>query len=175
MNHCLKLASQATPTPVGEIYSGLITGFDDESCCWVIDGSFKAMCAASLLVQPCAGDKICFIQIAEEYFIIQLLSRPDCLDSLVLSSDKKVRWQAPELKFTAFENLELTSLNKIALNSKHCAISIANTLIQQAENLLQQVGQCTLSAKGLLRLKGRQQVITAEKDVRIDGERINMG
>jgi hypothetical protein len=32
-----------------------------------------------------------------------------------------------------------------------------------------------LNAKGLLRLSGRQQVITAEEDVRIDGKRINMG
>ena len=32
-----------------------------------------------------------------------------------------------------------------------------------------------LTARGLLRLNAKQQLITAEEDVRIDGKRINMG
>jgi len=175
MNSCLKLSIHPEPTPVSSLYTGVITGFDKEHRCWVIDDSFKAVTAADLLVKPCVGDTICFVEMVKIYYITQLLSRDSTVDTLTLSSDKKMHLQAPELKFTAFENIEFTSLNKMALNSKHYAMSVTNTLIQQAENLLQQVGQFSLTAKGLLRTQGKHQVITAEKDVRIDGERINMG
>jgi len=183
MNNCLKLMPQlkqkrtpeVSPTPLQVNFGGQITSFDQVNNCWVIDSHFSADCAINLLVKPCVGDKVCFIEMDNAYYITQLLSRDLSNETLVIQSDKKVHWLAPELKLTAFENLEFVSLNKVAISSKNYVMSAANTMIQQAENLLQQVGQFSLTAKGLLRLSGKQQLITAEKDVRIDGERINMG
>lgn len=179
MTHVLKLSAKTLPNVVPKeiqvTYGGLITRFDKLSNSWIIDDVYSATCAVSLLIQPCVGDTVCFVEMAEEYYITQLLSRKNEIETLTISSDKKMHWQAPELKFTAFENLELISLDKMALMSKNCVMSVANTMIQQAENLLQKVGQYSLSAKGLLRVHGKHQVITAEKDVRIDAERINMG
>lgn len=179
MTHVLKLSANTLPkvfpTEIQVTYGGLITHFDTFSNSWVIDDIFGATCAVNLLVQPCVGDTVCFVEMDKEYYITQLLSRKDEVNTLTIASDKKMHWQAPELKFTAFENLEFISLNKMAVMSKNYVMSVANTMIQQAENLLQKVGQYSLSAKGLLRVHGKHQVITAEKDVRIDAERINMG
>jgi hypothetical protein len=175
MNNCLKLSPVVEPKPLQINYGGQITDFDQVRNCWIIDFHFSARCAVNLLVNPYVGDKVCFVEMDNEYYITQLLSRDISSDTLTLQSDKKVHWLAPEFKLTAFENLELVSLNKIAVTSKNYVMSAANTMIQQAENLIQHVGQFSLTAKGLLRLNGKQQIITAEKDVRIDGERINMG
>ncbi|NQZ13144.1 MAG: DUF3540 domain-containing protein [Algicola sp.] len=175
MNSCLKLAPQVEPTPLTVKYTGKITEYDQKSQNWIVDGVFKAACALSLLVKPCVGDNVCFIELDNQYYIVQLLSRQNRGGELLLESQQKVHWVAPELRFTAFDRLELVSLNKVAVMGKDYVMTATNTMIHQAEKLIQQVGQFSLTAKGLLRLNGKQQVITAEKDVRIDGKRINMG
>jgi len=175
MNNCLKLTPVVEPTPLPVNYGGQITGFDNTSNHWVIDAEFNANCAVNLLVKPCIGDKVCFIQCDNHYYITQLLARDTSHETITIQSDKKVHWLAPEFKLTAFDNLEFISLNQITITSKNYMMSAANTMLQQAESLLQQVGKFSLTAKGLLRTNAKQQIITAEKDVRIDGERINMG
>ncbi|MFT4927212.1 MAG: hypothetical protein ACI8WB_003318 [Phenylobacterium sp.] len=180
MNRCLKLAPVARcpvakPTVMAVTYTGEISGYDALSQSWLVDHDFSASCAVSLLVKPSIGDTVCFIEVEQHYYITALLSRQDSEAELLLESSQKVRWVAPELHFSAFDKLELTSLNKMVVMGKDTVVSAANAMIQQAENLIQQVGQYSLTAKGLLRLSGKHQVITAEKDVRIDGERINMG
>lgn len=175
MNNCLKISPIIEPTALTVNYGGQLTDFDEVTSCWVVDHHFSARCAVNLLVKPSIGDKVCFVEMDNAYYITQLLSRGDNHDPLVIQSDKKIHWIAPEFTVTAFDNLELISLNKVAITSKNYVVSVANTMVQQANQLLQQVGQFSLTAKGLLRTSAKQQVITAEKDVRIDGERINMG
>lgn len=175
MNNCLKLSDAMEPTHLPMNYGGQVTSFDTVNNCWIIDNKFQANCAINLLVKPCVGDKICFVELDDSYYITQLLSRETLDETITIQSDKKMHWLAPEFKLTAFNNLEFVSLNQITITSKNYMMSAANTMLQQAESLLQQVGKFSLTAKGLLRLNAKQQVITAEKDVRIDGERINMG
>lgn len=156
-------------------YTGRVSDYNKSGQCWVIDEHLSASCALSLLVQPSVGDKVCFIKEGSDYYIISILTREDKSDILKVYSDKKIHWLAPELRFTALNSLELVSLSKIMVTTKNHVMSVANTIIQQTENLIQQVGQLSITAKGLVKLSGKQQIITAEKDVRIDGKRINMG
>jgi cellobiose-specific phosphotransferase system component IIB len=179
MNSCLKLnptiTITPTPTPVMASFSGQISGYDASTNCYVLDHQFEASCAVSLLVKPQIGDRVCFVEVDNLYFINQILSREDKSAELTLHSQQNIHMIAPQVKFTAFEKLELVSLNKVAIISKDYVMSAANSMIQQASSLIQQVEQFSLTAKGFLRLNGKHQVITAEKDVRIDGKRINMG
>ncbi|BFM48672.1 DUF3540 domain-containing protein [Marinomonas sp. THO17] len=175
MKSLLKIRSNPLPNCVAVLYDGVITDFDAVTQCWVIDDVFVAKGAVSLLVQPCLGDKVGFVGIAEEYYISHIFSRSSEAEELTIASDKKMHWLAPELKFTGTENIELLSLNKIGMISKDYVVSVSNTLLQQAQSLLQHVGHYSVNAKGLLNIRGKQQIISAEKDVRIDAERINMG
>ncbi len=175
MNTCVKLTPTVKPAPVSVNYGGELTGFDEVLQSWIIDGLFVANCAASLLVKPRKGDKVCFIEMDDRYYITQLLARAEPQAEVLIESSVPLQMVAPELKLTAFNQLELVSLNRIAVMGKNYVVAAANSMIQQTEHLIQQVGQFSLTAKGLLRLNAKQQVITAEEDVRIDGKRINMG
>ncbi|WDE08067.1 DUF3540 domain-containing protein [Thalassomonas viridans] len=172
MNAKLKLAVEPQ---LNAVFTGEITGYDKEKQHWQLDGEFYASCAISLLVKPELGDKVCFTQVEGCYYLIQILSRSHNHQELVLETPKKVHWIAPRLRFTAFEQLELISLNKLALTGKDYVMSATSSMVLHAEHMIQQLGQLSLTAKGLLKQSAKHQVITAEKDVRIDGERINMG
>lgn len=175
MSQCLKLTPKIKPVEVGPTYIGQITGFDAQSQQWLLDRCFTANKALSLMIEPNVGDKVCFVEVDGQYYINQLLSRADQQAELTITSQQKMHWVAPKMTFTAFEQLEMVSLNKVMMSGKDCVMSAANSMVQHAENLIQQVGQLSVSARGLMKLTGKQQVIIAEKDVRIDGERINMG
>jgi len=157
------------------VFTGEITGYDQQKQSWQLDGAFYARCAVSLLVKPELGDTVSFTQVDGRYYLLQILARSNNSQELVLETGKKVHWIAPVLRFTAFEQLELVSLNKLALTGKNYLMSAASSMVLHAEHMIQQLGQLTLTAKGLLKQSAKHQVITAEKDVRIDGERINMG
>ncbi|WDE14323.1 DUF3540 domain-containing protein [Thalassomonas haliotis] len=174
MNAKLTFSHHIQPQ-LSTVFTGEITGYDSKRQSWQLDHEYDASCAASLLVKPEVGDKVCFIELDGRYYLVHLLTRSQKNQELVLESSKKVHWIAPRLRFTAFEQLELISLNKLALTGKDYLMSAASTMVVHAEHMIQQLGQYSLTAKGLLKQSAKHQVITAKKDVRIDGERINMG
>ncbi|WP_281557532.1 DUF3540 domain-containing protein [Thalassomonas sp. RHCl1] len=174
MNAKLSFSANIQPQ-LSTVFTGEVTGYDAKRQCWQLDRQFDASCAVSLLVKPEVGDKVCFIEVDGHYYLVQLLVRSREHQELVLESDKKVHWVAPALRFTAFEKLELISLNKLALTGKDYLMSAASSMVLHAEHMIQQLGHLSLTARGLLKQSAKHQVITAEKDVRIDGERINMG
>lgn len=175
MNSCLKLTPVVKPMPIVSHYAGVVSGFDKSRQCWVIDELYLAVNAVSLLIKPEQGDKVCFIETDNEYYIIQILSRREERAAMLIESKVPLHWVAPSLQFTAFEKLELVSLNRLAVMGKNYILSATQSIVEQTENWIQRVGQGSVSARGILRLSGKQQVITAEEDVRIDGKRINMG
>lgn len=175
MKPCLKLTEKLQPVQVGPTFTGEVTAIESTQQQFVIDGYFLSFKAVSLLIEPMVGDRVCFIEIEGQYYITQLLTRSNEQADLVIASKQKMQWVAPKMTFTAFEQLELVSLNKVMISSKDYVVSAAKTMLQQAESLITNVGQLSAHAKGMMKLTGKQQVIVAEKDVRIDGERINMG
>ncbi len=180
MTPCIEfpLHHQYQPTPLENAYSGVITAIDAGNDQWIIDQHFTAPTAVSLLRKPEAGDLVYFVRIGTEFFITQILQRQKSDNAsrpLSLESDQPLYIHAPELKLSAWHTLELTSVNTLSVAAEQGSFCFSGTLIQQSENLIQQVGHMNLTARGLLRLNAKQQLITAEEDVRIDGKRINMG
>jgi hypothetical protein len=175
MNSCLKLTPAVKPIPIATSFAGQVTGYDQQHNCWIIDELYLAPCAASLLVKPGEGDKVCFVQVEDDYYITQILSRKAQSEALLIETKVPLHLVAPAIQLTAFETLEMVSLNRIAVMGKNYILAAKQSVIQQTENWIQQVGQCSITAKGVMRLNAKQQVITAEEDVRVDGKRINMG
>lgn len=175
MTSPLKLANQAQPTPMPEVWMGEITGFDELQRRWLIDHQFTATPAMSLMVKLEPGDKVSFIQIEGTYVVTQILTRSDEQVQTTLHSDKNVQWLVPKMSLKALESLEFVAANKITMTGKTLVQNAVTSLVQQSENLIQQVNQFSATARGLMRLSGKQQIITAEDDVKIDGKRINMG
>ena len=178
MNALLKLAPTsevecAQPTPL-QSYIGRVSGFDDQQKC-LIDEQFSATCADGLLVKPNIGDVVTFCVTEGHYYITQIIKRNDVTQDLVIESKSNVRWIAPQMNFTALEDFEITSFNKVSVVGNSCVLSASESMVQNTEHLIQHAGQHSLTVTGLYRVSSKQQILNAEEDVRIDGKRINMG
>ncbi|EGG93667.1 hypothetical protein IMCC1989_923 [gamma proteobacterium IMCC1989] len=131
--------------------------------------------AEGLLLMPNKDDVVLCVEIEGRLIINQVLKRKERSSPLVMSSSRPVEWVAPVLRFKALKEMELLAVNKLTLSASDLVFGAARTLVQQARNFIQQAKNYSLTTKDLLRLNGRQQVIIAEEDIRIDAKRINMG
>lgn len=181
MNSCSPVACKSSeaitpsePSMDAQYIVGRVTGYDAQLHHFTVEDDIHAGVADGLLVQPASGDLVACLLSEQGNFILQVLVQANA-KALSITSAKPIKMSAPSISMAARDELELVSLNRFSLVGKHGVISAAGSLVACAEQLIQQVGQFMLSAKGLMRLSGRQQVITAEEDVRIDGKRINMG
>ncbi|MBJ7539995.1 DUF3540 domain-containing protein [Marinomonas transparens] len=168
-------ANSIRPKAYAHLYCGKVTDASESGNLWQLDHDYWALPATGLLLTPDIGDQVTFIEVAGQYYISQILHRPDTEQPLNFDSDRDIHWQAKNIHLTAREDVELVSLNRISMICKHGVLSMTDTLVAQAEHFVQKAAQLNISAKTLLRLHGKHQLITADEDVRIDGERINMG
>jgi hypothetical protein len=139
------------------------------------DKKVCANVAEGLLVSPNVGDVVLCVDVDNSMVISQVLKRVEKTSPLVMCSSRPIEWVAPVLRFKALKEMELLSVNKLTLSAADVVLGATRTLVQQASNMIQQVKNYSLTAKDLLRLNGRQQIIIAEDDIRMDAKRINMG
>lgn len=178
MNNCIAFERTKSYPKIDESAEyqyrvGRVSTYLQESGQCVIDGNIQAQLADGLLVEPTEGDLVAYLRNNNLAFVLQILQQSQ--STTHLHSSKPLSIYAPKVKIAAGNELDLVALKSFSLVGKQGVISVAGTLVTCAEHLVQQVNQFMLHAKGMLRLSGRQQVITAEEDVRIDGKRINMG
>lgn len=135
----------------------------------------SATSAEGLLVQAEVGDTVLCVEIDNALFITQVIQRAPSSTPLVMSSSRPIEYVAPVLRFKAFKEMELLSANKLTLSAADMVLGASRTFVQQARNMIQHAKNYSVTAKDLMRLNGRQQVIIAEDDIRMDAKRINMG
>ena len=141
-----------------------------------IDGNIvSAEAVESLLVSPIEGDLVLCAEIKGELFITQVLKRKQKSKSLMIQSSRPVEWVAPVLRFKALKEMELLSANKLTISACDLVLGACRSLVQQAHNFIQNATTYSLTTKGLMRLSGKQQLVVAEEDLRMDAKRINMG
>lgn len=163
------------PLNCAYLYYGEVTAVDEAQNQWGIDDSYQAGTAIGLMVTPCVGDQVSFIEYNGSYCITQVLYRMDTTKALKFESQFDIEMKAPNLRFTALNEMDLLSLNRLSLMSKDGLLSMGNSLITLAENMVQKARQLSLHAKGMMHIDAKHQVITADEDIRVDAKRINMG
>jgi hypothetical protein len=159
-------------------FTGIITRVEAAGDCWLtLAGdaqSARAYTAVGLLVRPQVDDRVLLVQTPQGLVITQVLLRAGS-GPIHISSSRVLECIAPILRFKATEDIELVAARRLTFSGCDLVLGAARTLVQRAEHLLQMAGDFTLTARGLLRTSGGQQVMSAQEDVRIDGKRINMG
>lgn len=180
MNKQCKVSEQSIsrlkPTSTVNIYFGEVTSvLQDDSTSFEINHCWQAMPAAGLLVSPIIQDQVMFVEIQSQYYITQVLHRRAVENTIELKTENDLHISANNFRVVAKENMDFVSLQRISLQCKQGVLSMTHSLITQAEHFIQNAAHLSLTAKSLLRLHGKQQIITAKDDVRIDGKRINMG
>lgn len=149
---------------------------DDGSC---------AQLATSCLLQPLPGDRVLMVDCGDQVFILHVLARvAGQAADLGVAGAERLRIGHARLGLHASESMALRSLKDLDLQAVTGSLSLSarNLMLTAMESLLEQVRhritraeQICMRARGLLKLHGQNGFITAEHDVRIDGERINVG
>lgn len=145
--------------------------------------------AASCLLKPEVGDTVLYsLDDSGKVYILHLLlrSHENAMDiaQIDLPGVKKLVIRGKNMGLMAEQEMDISSLGDIKLsacfgtlliNSKNLFKNISDNLIENIQYQISKVNQYALTVKQLLRLHGKQQIITADQDIKIDAERINMG
>jgi hypothetical protein len=157
----------------------------DEATVLLSDGR-HARVAVSCLLRPQAGDRVALTELGRnEVFVHAILERDNAQPaSLQVPGAESITLSARRLVFAASDSLQLQSLRDIevaaaagvvSIAAPHVAITAVESIIQTAKQYLATVGAYALQVRSLLRLHGQQAIVTAEKDMKIDAERISVG
>ena len=149
-------------------------------------GGRVARVAVSCLLQSEQGDRALAVETASgELFILHVLSRMQGEEAtIVVPGAVQLSLQQRRVVIQGWETIALTSLldvditsahGNLRLNARNLFQTVSDTLVQSATHMVAQVDHCLMQAKKLLRFHGEHVLVTANKDVKVDGERISMG
>lgn len=147
-----------------------------------------ALQAASCLLVPEQGDTVVLLYTSSGLYVTNVLVRsalPDGCGRAQLSvrGASTLAIVQPQLEVTCtgpialrtLGDIDLTAAGTVAVNARHFFASVAETLVQNAQHLVTHAHCCVLQVASLLRVHGRQTLITAEQDMKLDAERISLG
>lgn len=157
----------------------------DEHCCLLDDGRL-ARPAASCLLAPETGDIVLAVAgRSGESYIVHLLkrSREDEAELHVPNAHRLTLRQS-QIGLVASEDISLHALRDVEVTAATGTLSLAarnlfstvhDTVVQSMRHYVGKAEQYLLDARQLLKLHGKQAIVTAEHDVKVDGERISVG
>lgn len=148
------------------------------------DGSL-AQLATSCLLQPLPDDQVLVAWCGDVAYITDVLSRAaDQPAELTVAGATRLRLAHARLDLQASERMNLHCLQdldlqavagSLTLSARNLVFSAIDALLEQVRHRITRAEQVCMRARGLFKLHGKDSFITADDDVRIDGERINVG
>lgn len=172
------------PAPVSEaeLTAARIAAVEGEAI--TLHNGSGAELALSCLVQPQAGDLVLLCHSAAGNHIVQILQRESGADIRCrIAAGRAFHLQAERIHLTSEQCTEINSardvqinaLDRLQLNGGQLLMHAAGCLIQTAKNCIGQFTDWAVSARHLIRLQGRRQLITAEKEIKVDADIMHMG
>ena len=179
-------ATKDVPIPLAPVWVEAHVAVQLKEHCFLLNDGRLARQAISCLITPQVGDRVLAVAGQDGTpFIVHILHRAD-LDAARMSVPgvhKLSIWQ-DQIALTASAQLELHALRDIditaatgvlGLNADSVFMTVNETLVQNVRNYIGKASQYLLDVTQLLRLHGQQTLMTAEKDIKVDAERISMG
>lgn len=154
---------------------------------WLLDNRKIVQRAFSCLIVPLVGDNVVCVNIDNTCFITALLSRSGSEQhkvKLSLSKQTELELSAKKLTLAAEQEMELMSAGDLSINAAFGKLVLTTTdmiqqikqnLIQTCKQLISRMDYSDVQAKEMLKTHSRNQIMTADKDIRVDADRINMG
>jgi hypothetical protein len=150
-----------------------------------LDDGRLASVATSCLLKPLAGDRVLVSDCGDQMFILHVLSRvAGQAADLGVAGAERLRLGHAQLDLHATESMALRSLKdmelqavtgSLGLSARNLMVTAIDSLLEHVRHRISRAEEICMRARGLLKLHGQNGFITAERDVRIDGERINVG
>ena len=160
---------------------------------WMLDNGQIVQRAFSCLVSPVPGDQVLYFECDNSELsrgiIISIVTRSYTEQrsercQVGLPFNQALDIGAEQLSLTARKQLDLSSqgdanvhvpTGRLTLSARHLLHSIQDTLIQVCRQMLGRNEQCHMTSEQLNQVHARHHLMTADKDIRVDAERINMG
>lgn len=159
-----------------------ITGCDADA--WLLGSGKSAEVAISCLLTPAIGDRVMCVGSTTEIFITAIVQRPSTKPLTLGKISQPLHFHASELTMTASNYLSLGCGGDCDINAPRGAVSIncrdlitqvAASWIQSATHCIARFGDWTSTVKQLIRTHSQRQLITAEKEIKVDADVIHMG
>lgn len=179
------------PQPPQQLQVATVTEVTDEQL--VLEQSLPAKLALSCLLQPQVGDSVLFHQDNEQRWVIAVLAageasshgrRGDASDrelavansTLTLNTQKFTVNSAQGIHFNSLKDISLNAaLGQLKVNAKSMLQSVQQSLVQLSKHFFSKADVIDVHASQLAKSHAVHQLITAEKDLKMDADRINMG
>ena len=151
---------------------------------WVLADGRRATQALSCLIKPEIGDVVMCCQYQSQVKILHVLHREELTSVQLTPPAANVSLQADELTLVGKQKVQLVTagdmefnagLGKLFICTRDFIQQVQQSLIQRCSQWIKRVDSADIQASQMLKTHGAHQMITADHDVRVDAERINMG
>jgi hypothetical protein len=172
------------PLPLYLVEAKIIVALEQHV--YLLNDGRVARQALSCLICPEVGDHVLATACQNETsYILHILQRGELRQArLSVPGVQELHIEQDRIKVSAGDAIALRALNDIEVSAATGVLSLngRNLFTTVHESLVQNVGQFIgkaehylLEVRQLLRLHSQQTLITAEQEVKVDGERISMG
>lgn len=150
-----------------------------------LDDGSTAHIALSCFIQPRTGDRVCCL-VADARYVVHVLQRSDAERSadVALPGLDRLRIATREIELQAARRLGLISLQdcelvaatgRLSLTAQNLVTRAADSLFQLARQVFCHAENIQHRAEHLFGAQAKRHWLVAEKEVRVDGELIQMG
>jgi len=154
--------------------------------CWLLSNGRSANRSFSCLLEPQVGDQIIAASSVNEVHIIAIIARSETglVNSLSLPQQQSCQWQAEQLTLVGREKVSVLSSKEIVINASLGQLvmsaqdilqTVQNNFVLWCKQFFQKADQVDIQTTQLTKSHSHNQIITADNDIRIDAERINLG
>lgn len=185
MMESAKTASKRPPPlPLYLVEAKIVVALEQHA--YLLNDGRLARQALSCLICPEVGDHVLAAACQNETsYILHILLRSE-LQQARLSAPgvHELSIEQDRINLSACDTIALRALNDVevsaatgvlSLNGRNLFTTVHESLVQNVGQFIGKAGQYLLDVSQLLRLHSQQTLITAEQDVKVDGERISMG
>ncbi|MCB1737059.1 MAG: DUF3540 domain-containing protein [Gammaproteobacteria bacterium] len=182
------IAAEAAPAPPDRQVLGghaLVTAIDPAGC-HLDDGRCVAT-AAGCLLQPRVGDRVLVTDARADMaaLILTVIERRAGQEALLtVPGADKLRLSQRSVAIEASEQLALRSLKDaeltaatgtLSVQARNLFTTVIETLVERAADHLAKFGNYAVDTAGLMRLRTRHGIVTADKQLRLDADQMHLG
>ncbi|MFQ3234874.1 MAG: hypothetical protein ACI9C4_000427 [Paraglaciecola sp.] len=180
--------SRLPTQPSANLEMGFISDSFDEV--WQINNQHLASRAVSCLLEPQLGDQVLYTPTHQGVYILAIIVRSchfegkDVTDNISVPNGQHLTLSANTVSIVGQQQVSLQSLGDISVNAVLGKVSISardllqtvqQTVLQSCQQLFSKAKYEDRNITELSRHHAKHQVITAEKEMKLDAQRINMG
>jgi hypothetical protein len=173
-----------SPLPLYLVEAKIVVALEQHA--YLLNDGRLAHQALSCLICPEVGDHILVAACHNETsYILHILQRGELRQArLSVPGMHELSIEQDRINLNAGDALALRALNDVevsaatgvlSLNGRNLFTTVHESLVQNVGQFIGKAGHYLLEVRQLLRLHSQQTLITAEQDIKVDGERISMG